>query len=175
MNAAGLPNIDLGGRTIKPEGEGNQEKVLNNTLSEELGAVALKLVRVPHVVYAAIHVGDRAHVVLKTGQMTELTNAWGVWTFANWGKLNGGASFARGCAKQFAAQFKMYSTGEFETRLKQKSYMYKLNRKNAHVGALNRTSTSHAPTSYTRHTLCINATWPYFMCAQEYFRLPLEV
>ena len=173
MNAAGQPDIDSCGVRIKPEGEGNQEKVLNNTLSEELGAVALKLVMVPEVVYAAIDVGDRAHVVLKTGQMTELTNAWGVWTFANWGKLNVGAAFARVCAKQFAAQFKMYSPSEFEMKLKQKSYT--LNRKNAHVGAPNRTSTSHAPTSYTRHTLCINATWPYFMCAQEYFRLPLEV
>ena len=35
MNAAGLPNIDLGGRPIKPEGEGNQEKVLN--LGEYVG------------------------------------------------------------------------------------------------------------------------------------------
>ena len=123
---------------IPTAGNGEQIRILCNTVSDQLGEYRVTCVWLPSAVWVNVHAVDEANTVLSPAQVSAIVLATCVWVFCKTGQFNIGTGLARHLAQQIPFRQKLEAREmrkeiDWTRILLQK--MYTLNRKDAIVRA----------------------------------------
>ena len=123
---------------IPTAGNGEQIRILCNTVSDQLGDYRVSCVWLPSAVWVSVHAVDAANTLLSPAQVSAIVLAICVWVFCKTGQFNIGTVLARHLAQQIPFRQKLEARAmrkeiDWSNTILQK--LYTLNRKDAMVRA----------------------------------------
>jgi hypothetical protein len=123
---------------IPTAGNGEQIRILCNTVSDQLGDYRVSCVWLPSAVWVSVHAVDAANTLLSPAQVSAIVLALCVWVFCKTGQFNIGTVLARHLAQQIPFRQKLEAKQmrkliDWTNTILQK--LYTLNRKDAMVRA----------------------------------------